>query len=49
MKENTKKYLKDLIEDASIEANTLEMSLYDIQKSLKKLRKFYDKVIKNLS
>lgn len=48
MKENTKKYLKELIDDASIEANTLELSLYDIQKSLKKLRKFYDKVVKKL-
>jgi len=48
MQENTKKYLKGLIDDASIEANTIEFSLVDVQKSLKKLRKFYDKVIKQL-
>lgn len=48
MQENTKKYFKELIDDASIEANTIEFALVDIQKSLKKLRQFYDKVIKKL-
>lgn len=48
VQENTKKYMKELIDDISIEANTIEYSLCDIQKSLKKIRKFYNKVIKNL-
>ena len=48
MQEKTKIYIKDLIDDASIEANTIEMTLNDIQKSLSKMRKFYDKVIKDL-
>ena len=48
MQENTKKYVKELIDDVSIEANTIEYVLVDVQKSLKKLRQFYDKVIKKL-
>jgi len=48
MKENAKKYLKELIDDISIEANTIEYTLSDIQKSLSKIRKFYNKVVKNL-
>ncbi|MDD3436932.1 MAG: hypothetical protein PHC64_07270 [Candidatus Gastranaerophilales bacterium] len=48
MKENTKKYLKDLIDDILIESNTINFALNDIQKSLSKMRKFYDKVIKDL-
>jgi hypothetical protein len=48
MKENTKKYLKDLINYASIEANTLEFALSDIQKTLKKLRKFCNRVVEKL-
>ena len=45
MKENTKKYLKDLIDDLTVEANTVESLLEDIQKSLKKIRQFYKKVV----
>jgi hypothetical protein len=48
MKENAKKYLEELIIDISIEANTIEDALNDIQKSLSKIRKFYNKVVKNL-
>lgn len=48
MRENTKKYFKELIDDVSIEVNTIEFALVDIQKSLKKLRQLYDKVIKKL-
>ena len=48
MQENTKKYLKEIIDDISIESNTIELGLDDIQKSLKKLRKFYEKVIEKI-
>ena len=48
MQENTKKYFKDLIDNISIETNTLELEIHEIQKSLKKMRKFYNKVIVKL-
>lgn len=48
MQEKTKKYFKELTDDISIEVNTIEYLLVDVQKSLKKIRKFYDKVIKRL-
>jgi hypothetical protein len=48
MQENTKKYLKDLIDDMEIELNSIMPMVEDAQKSLKKMRKFYNKVIKQL-
>jgi hypothetical protein len=48
MQEKTKKYLKDLIDDMEIELNSIEPMVHDAQKTLNKIKKFHDKVVKNL-
>ena len=46
MQEKTKKYLKELIEDISVEINDMEFEIQNLQKNMHKMKKFYDKVIK---
>jgi hypothetical protein len=48
MQENTKKYLKNLIWEIEVDINGMELEVSEIQKNLKKMRKFYDRVIKQL-
>lgn len=45
MKENTKNYFKDLIDDFEIELNTIDMILSDLRKNFRNMKKFYKKVI----
>ncbi|MDD3437748.1 MAG: hypothetical protein PHC64_11410 [Candidatus Gastranaerophilales bacterium] len=47
MKENTKKYLKSLIDYLEIELNTINAELRVAIKIKSKLQKFYKKVIDN--
>jgi len=48
MQEETKKYLKDLIKDIDIEINDMEFEIQNLQKNMRKMKKFYDKVIGKL-
>lgn len=47
MKENTKNYIKNLLEDLEIQLNTVEGELQDVIKIRRKLQKFYKKIIRN--
>jgi len=48
MEVNTKQYMKEIVEDLEIQLNTLSIELSEVFKTKKKLRKFYEKVIKNI-
>jgi hypothetical protein len=48
MQEKTKNYLIDLIEDAFLDVSTIESTLDDFKKNLKKMKTFHEKVIKRL-
>lgn len=48
MQEKTKCYLKSLIDDLEMRLNSIEPMVQDAQKSLNRIKKFYDRVIKTL-
>jgi len=44
MQDNTKKYVKDMLEDLEIQLNTVESELKDAIKTRRKMQKFYKKI-----
>ena len=48
MQKNTKKYLENLIWEIEVDVNVIELEVSEVQKNLKKLRQFYNRVIKQL-
>lgn len=48
MQKSTKKYLKDLTEELEIDINTLRCELEETSRLVRKLKKFYNKVISPL-
>jgi hypothetical protein len=48
MQEKTKKYLEGIIKEINIGINDLEFGVQEIQKDIRKLKKFHDKVIKQM-
>jgi hypothetical protein len=47
MKENTKKYIEDMLWWFEVQTNTLNFELNEIIKTRRKMQKFYKKIIKN--
>ncbi len=45
MQEKTRLYFKNLIANIDIELNTIDFALQDIKKDLRKMKKFYTKII----